>query len=91
MCLQVFVYIIMHAHTAPQVYIPELGRQFKVQPGTRLFACQNPLQQGFGRKGLPKSFVNRFTKVNMCVIICAFFSNELAIAYTRKTVHRTIY
>lgn len=30
---------------------------------SRIFACQNPLQQGGGRKGLPKSFVNRFTQV----------------------------
>ncbi|KAF9965374.1 hypothetical protein BGZ70_004971, partial [Mortierella alpina] len=29
----------------------------------RVFAAQNPLQQGGGRKGLPKSFVNRFTQV----------------------------
>jgi midasin len=46
-----------------EIYIPELGMTFKVQPGTRLFACQNPLRQGGGRKGLPKSFVNRFTQV----------------------------
>ena len=38
---------------------------FKVQSGTHLFACQNPLQQGGGRKGLPKSFVNRFTQVGL--------------------------
>lgn len=37
---------------------------FKVQRDrTRLFACQNPLNQGGGRKGLPKSFLNRFTQV----------------------------
>ncbi|XP_065176268.1 midasin-like [Sycon ciliatum] len=47
-----------------EVYIPELGKSFKVQHGsTRIFACQNPLQQGGGRKGLPKSFLNRFTQV----------------------------
>lgn len=31
--------------------------------GTRLFACQNPLRQGGSRRGLPKSFLNRFTQV----------------------------
>ena len=47
-----------------QIYIPELGMAFKVQRGkTRLFACQNPLNEGGGRKGLPKSFLNRFTQV----------------------------
>lgn len=45
------------------VYIPELNRSFKRHPAFRIFAAQNPLHQGGGRKGLPKSFVNRFTKV----------------------------
>ncbi|ODO08666.1 midasin [Cryptococcus wingfieldii CBS 7118] len=45
------------------VYIPELGKSFDRHPGFRVFAAQNPLQQGGGRKGLPKSFLNRFTKV----------------------------
>ncbi|EGN98495.1 hypothetical protein SERLA73DRAFT_110025 [Serpula lacrymans var. lacrymans S7.3] len=47
------------------VYIPELGRSFNRHPAFRVFAAQNPLHQGGGRKGLPKSFVNRFTKVYM--------------------------
>ncbi|EEB94780.1 hypothetical protein MPER_06351, partial [Moniliophthora perniciosa FA553] len=45
------------------VYIPELGRSFVRHPSFRIFAAQNPLSQGGGRKGLPKSFMNRFTKV----------------------------
>ncbi|KAF8890020.1 P-loop containing nucleoside triphosphate hydrolase protein [Gymnopilus junonius] len=45
------------------VYIPELNRSFERHPSFRIFAAQNPLHQGGGRKGLPKSFVNRFTKV----------------------------
>ena len=47
-----------------QLYIPELGRSFSVRPeATKLFACQNPLKQGGARKGLPRSFLNRFTQV----------------------------
>ena len=46
-----------------QVYIPELDRTFDCPPGFRVFACQNPMNQGGGRKGLPASFLNRFTKV----------------------------
>ncbi|GAU94611.1 hypothetical protein RvY_06349 [Ramazzottius varieornatus] len=47
-----------------QVFIPELGRTFTVNTdSTRIFACQNPLNQGSGRKGLPASFLNRFTQV----------------------------
>ncbi|WWC59552.1 uncharacterized protein I303_102108 [Kwoniella dejecticola CBS 10117] len=45
------------------VFIPELGKSFDRHPDFRVFAAQNPLQQGGGRKGLPKSFLNRFTKV----------------------------
>ena len=46
------------------VYVPELGREFQLRPGvTRIFACQNPLHEGGARKGLPKSFLNRFTQV----------------------------
>ncbi|PPQ81251.1 hypothetical protein CVT26_015129 [Gymnopilus dilepis] len=45
------------------VYIPELNRSFERHPSFRIFAAQNPLHQGGGRKGLPKSFVNRFAKV----------------------------
>ena len=45
------------------VYIPELGQTFACPPSFRIFAAQNPLAQGGGRKGLPKSFLNRFTKV----------------------------
>lgn len=46
-----------------EVFIPELGRTFHCKPSFRVFACQNPSHQGGGRKGLPKSFLNRFTKV----------------------------
>ncbi|XP_034060418.1 LOW QUALITY PROTEIN: midasin [Gymnodraco acuticeps] len=47
-----------------EIYIPELGMSFQVQPEkTKIFGCQNPFTQGGGRKGLPKSFLNRFTQV----------------------------
>ncbi|KAG7014001.1 Midasin [Cucurbita argyrosperma subsp. argyrosperma] len=46
-----------------EVFIPELALTFKCPPSFRVFACQNPSYQGGGRKGLPKSFLNRFTKV----------------------------
>jgi MoxR-like ATPase len=55
------------------VYIPELGRTFDCPPTFRVFAAQNPLGQGGGRKGLPKSFLNRFTKV----YVDALTSNDL--------------
>ncbi|KAI5117001.1 hypothetical protein M0805_002669 [Coniferiporia weirii] len=45
------------------VYVPELDRTFSRHPNFRVFAAQNPSNQGSGRKGLPKSFLNRFTKV----------------------------
>lgn len=46
-----------------QAFIPELNRTFSCHPDFRIFAAQNPHSQGGGRKGLPKSFVNRFTVV----------------------------
>ena len=46
-----------------QVYVSELDQTFQRHPDFRLFAAQNPHHQGGGRKGLPASFVNRFTVV----------------------------
>uniref|UniRef100_A0A8C3UQS1 Midasin n=1 Tax=Catharus ustulatus TaxID=91951 RepID=A0A8C3UQS1_CATUS len=47
-----------------EIYVPELGMNFHVQhKATKIFGCQNPYRQGGGRKGLPKSFLNRFTQV----------------------------
>ncbi|CAJ0641917.1 13155_t:CDS:2 [Entrophospora sp. SA101] len=45
------------------VYIPELDKEFSCSREFRVFAAQNPFHQGGGRKGLPKSFTNRFTQV----------------------------
>lgn len=46
-----------------QVYISELDQTFTRHPKFTIFAAQNPHHQGGGRKGLPASFVNRFTVV----------------------------
>lgn len=47
-----------------EVYVPELGKTFHIQHDkVKIFACQNPVKQGGGRKGLPQSFLNRFTQV----------------------------
>lgn len=51
-----------------QVYIPEIDQSFDAHPSFRVFACQNPQKQGGGRKGLPKSFVNRFSQVYMATL-----------------------
>lgn len=47
------------------IYIPEINQSFHCPKSFRIFAAQNPVNQGGGRKGLPKSFLNRFTKVYM--------------------------
>ncbi len=71
-----------------QVFIPELGMHFVVKKSSRIFACQNPLHQGGGRKGLPKSFTNRFTQVyidklspsdllHICTQVFPEFSREM--------------
>ena len=46
-----------------EVYVPELDQTFVKHPDFVVFAAQNPYHQGGGRKGLPTSFVNRFTTV----------------------------
>ena len=46
-----------------EVFVAELGQTFSCHPGFVLFAAQNSHHQGGGRKGLPTSFVNRFTVV----------------------------
>ena len=46
-----------------EIYIAELDKSFTCHPEFTLFAAQNPHHQGGGRKGLPASFVNRFTIV----------------------------
>ena len=48
-----------------EVYIPELAQAFACPPSFRVFAAQNPVQEGGGRRGLPQSFLNRFTRVHV--------------------------
>jgi midasin len=75
------------------VYIPELGRSFTRHQNFRIFAAQNPLHQGGGRKGLPKSFVNRFTKVyvdelssNDMVLVCRHLFPDRVVEVLRAMV-----
>lgn len=51
-----------------EAYIPELDKTFKCHPNFLVFAAQNPQYQGGGRKGLPKSFINRFSVVYVDVL-----------------------
>lgn len=47
-----------------EIFISELNKTFKIdRSSTRIFACQNPYTQGSARKGLPQSFLNRFTSI----------------------------
>lgn len=50
------------------IFITEIGREFTCPPTFKVFAAQNPLTEGGGRKGLPKSFLNRFTKVHVSAL-----------------------
>lgn len=47
-----------------EIFIPELGRTIKVHENCRIFAVQNPMSLGEGRKGLPASFLNRFIRMH---------------------------
>ncbi|KAA8540262.1 hypothetical protein F0562_024175 [Nyssa sinensis] len=76
-----------------EVFIPELGLTFKCPPSFRVFACQNPSYQGGGRKGLPKSFLNRFTKVYVDELVdedYVFICNSLYPSIPRPTLSKLI-
>ncbi|KGG50167.1 midasin, partial [Mitosporidium daphniae] len=46
------------------IYVAELNRSWKIDStSVRIFATQNSRREGGGRKGLPQSFLNRFTRV----------------------------
>jgi midasin len=46
-----------------EVFIPDINMTFKRPASFRVFCAQNPMHEGGGRKGLPKSFLTRFTRV----------------------------
>jgi midasin len=48
-----------------EIFVPELNVTIACAAGFRLFGAQNPVQEGGGRKGLPKSFLNRFIRVRV--------------------------
>lgn len=47
------------------LFVPELSREVQAHSLFRVFGAQNPAFEGGGRRGLPKSFLNRFTRVHM--------------------------
>ncbi|KAM8954164.1 midasin [Pelodytes ibericus] len=77
-----------------EVYIPELGMSFQVQhEKTKIFGCQNPFRQGGGRKGLPRSFLNRFTQVfvdQLSVADMEFIANTLFPAIKKPTIAKMV-
>lgn len=46
-----------------EVFLPELNRTVHCAPSFRVFCAQNPMGEGGGRKGLPQSFLSRFSRV----------------------------
>ena len=46
-----------------EVYVSDMDQVVRCHPNFRLFAAQNPMLQGGGRRGLPQSFINRFSLV----------------------------
>ncbi|KAM4694301.1 midasin [Discoglossus pictus] len=77
-----------------EVYIPELGMAFHVQhEKTKIFGCQNPFRQGGGRKGLPRSFLNRFTQVfvdQLSVADMEFIANSLFSAISKEVIDKMV-
>ena len=52
-----------------EIFIPELGETVAAPEDFRVFAAQNPLREGGGRKGLPRSFLNRFSRVSLELLL----------------------
>ncbi|XP_074846986.1 midasin isoform X2 [Carettochelys insculpta] len=77
-----------------EIYIPELGMSFHVQhKKTKIIGCQNPYRQGGGRKGLPKSFLNRFTQVYIDPLSAAdmeFIGNTLFPAIDKNIIAKMV-
>ncbi|CAH6790218.1 midasin [Phodopus roborovskii] len=77
-----------------EIYVPELGMSFQVKhEKTRIFGCQNPFRQGGGRKGLPKSFLNRFTQVfvdPLTVVDMEFIASTLFPAIDKSIVKKMV-
>lgn len=46
-----------------EVFITELGITVQCPKSFRVFCAQNPMAEGGGRKGLPQSFLSRFSRV----------------------------
>lgn len=46
-----------------ELYVPEIKKVIFADPSFRFFGAQNPAREGGGRRGLPRSFLNRFLKV----------------------------
>ncbi|XP_030054953.1 midasin [Microcaecilia unicolor] len=77
-----------------EVCIPELGMTFQVQhEKTKIFGCQNPYRQGGGRKGLPRSFLNRFTQVyvdQLSLSDMEFIANTMFPAIGKSTIAKMV-
>ena len=74
-----------------QVYVPELDQSFLRHPRFVVFAAQNPHHQGGGRKGLPASFVNRFTVVYADLFTAEDFKVICRQCYPRSSGKMTDY
>ncbi|XP_040839706.1 midasin isoform X2 [Ochotona curzoniae] len=77
-----------------EIFVPELGMTFQVQhEKTKIFGCQNPFRQGGGRKGLPRSFLNRFTQVfvdPLTVIDMEFIASTLFPAIDKTIIKKMV-
>ncbi|XP_078068621.1 midasin [Mustelus asterias] len=78
-----------------EIFIPELGHHFSVEhERTKIFGCQNPYRQGGGRKGLPKSFLNRFTQVyvdQLTVTDMEYIANTMFPAIGKNIISKMVH
>ena len=73
------------------VFVPEIGLSIECSDSFRIFCTQNPMKEGGGRKGLPKSFLSRMIRVFMKPILEDDMVKIMAEMYHDNTLSSQIY
>jgi MoxR-like ATPase len=66
-----------------EILIPEIDQVVHVHPSFRIFCAQNPHASGGGRKGLPRSFLSRLSRVFVESISTADMTS-IAVSYNEQ-------
>ena len=73
------------------VWVPESGVEVCAAPGFRLLAAQNPASSGWGRRQLPRSFLNRFVSVHCAALTADDYALILEAAFPEAEAAQRAY